>query len=379
MLLIFSVKELLKVDNEYYSNGGFGKWMLSLQELCPEPILLCCHVKNVNAAPTSFYKLNMRSLDSVRNVRILKIPYINDILASIVSLFWFVYYSKRAKKCIVRIPDFTGLLVLLVSDLFSVDVRVMLIDDWRLQLDNLKLTHKGLKRVFLTIYLGIYCFMEKIALKNKYVFFQSYDALLRYRIIVKIGKKFLSSSIRESDIVARQIFRKSDIRVLNIGRMVKVKNQMLILDWVKIYQRTELGKLTLIGDGPNFDLINESGSLIQDIVSFEMIKNVNHGPELWEYFDGSDIFILASLSEGTPKVVLEAMCRGCIVIVPFIAGLKFYIEDGHNAFVYEVNNVASLNNAFDRMLQADLFVVAENAKRTALENTITASTSLLLR
>ena len=52
----------------------------------------------------------------------------------------------------------------------------------------------------------------------------------------------------------------------------------------------------------------------------------------------SDIFVLPSLSEGFPLVILEAMASGLPIIATKVGGLPSIIHENENGFIIETKN-----------------------------------------
>ena len=54
------------------------------------------------------------------------------------------------------------------------------------------------------------------------------------------------------------------------------------------------------------------------------------------------MFSLASLSEGRPTVINEAMISGCAIIASNIDGIPEQVTDGYNGFIVEPANPKQL-------------------------------------
>ena len=91
-------------------------------------------------------------------------------------------------------------------------------------------------------------------------------------------------------------------------------------------------KLLVIGSGPTKivaeKIIKASG--IEDNIKF--LSNVTYD-EMQQYYTACDIFVLPSVSEGMPKVVLEVMSCGRSVIVSDIPGCRELVKNGENGFL----------------------------------------------
>lgn len=102
-------------------------------------------------------------------------------------------------------------------------------------------------------------------------------------------------------------------RILMVGRLVKQKNVGLALRAFKLFKKRygENDRLSLLGDGP------ERGSLkvlaqelgVSDSVDFEGFQR-----DTAAFYRSADVFLLTSLYEGFPNVVLEALAHGVPVV-----------------------------------------------------------------
>lgn len=82
-----------------------------------------------------------------------------------------------------------------------------------------------------------------------------------------------------------------------------------------------------------------------------MPGNLLHGDELWAAYDQADLFALPSVSEGTPKVLLEAMARGCPVVASRVGGIPTAVEHEQRGLLFESGDVDGLAAALTRLAQ----------------------------
>ena len=108
-------------------------------------------------------------------------------------------------------------------------------------------------------------------------------------------------------------------------------------------------KLLIIGDGPERkDLISLVDTLgIQKNVIFTgSIPREN----IMDYLRISDIFVLPSLSEGFPNVILEAMAAGLPIVTTNFEGSSEIVEDGVNGFIVQTKNPKALADSIAEIL-----------------------------
>ncbi len=121
----------------------------------------------------------------------------------------------------------------------------------------------------------------------------------------------------------------SSINILYIGRLSRQKN---LHSLIAALEGVSNVRLQIIGEG---DLSNDLKSLAKKLkVSVDFLGSRPHR-ELPDYIRRADLFILPSYYEGHPKVLLEAMACGAVVIGTCVDGIKTIIVDGVNGYLSE--------------------------------------------
>ena len=120
-------------------------------------------------------------------------------------------------------------------------------------------------------------------------------------------------------------------------------------------------KIVLIGEGPYRkgleDLAKRKG------LEMEVIFAGFH-LDVEEWFAALDIFVLPSLTEGTPMSLLEAMSFGCPVIAARVGGVAKVIEDGVNGVLIGPGDSRMLAEKIEMFLN-DPFMRRELGERAA--------------
>ncbi len=62
------------------------------------------------------------------------------------------------------------------------------------------------------------------------------------------------------------------------------------------------------------------------------------------------VFVLPSLSEGTPRAVIEAMSCGLPIVATKVGGIPEIITDGVNGFLVPIRNEKALAEAIEKAL-----------------------------
>ena len=133
------------------------------------------------------------------------------------------------------------------------------------------------------------------------------------------------------DVKRNEFDNRSEDKLLGVGRLESQKNFKSIIN---ILSNTEI-KLDLVGEG------SEKEALKNIAISFSTNVNVLGKldyKDLNQLYLNYKIFILPSLFEGNPKVVLEAMSKGALVIAKKNKNISEIIDHNQNGVLYENDN-----------------------------------------
>ncbi len=176
-----------------------------------------------------------------------------------------------------------------------------------------------------------------------------------YHDVLKKGKDNLHdivvSLISKSDI-NNQAYASTDgrIRILYVGNLRGEKGPKYLIQAVSTLR--ELGrdiKLELVGDGPEKDKLT---GMIDDMgldCHITMHGHITDETRLNTLYRTTDIFVLPSLSEGLPKVILEAMANGVPIIATRVGGIPNFIQDGINGLLIPPGDPDAIVNAILRL------------------------------
>jgi len=148
-------------------------------------------------------------------------------------------------------------------------------------------------------------------------------------------------------------------RICFVGRLEDQKNLFNLIEAVKGLDI----KLTIFGTGSLKDKLTLASS-----ENIEFKENINN-KDLPGEINKSRLFILPSLYEGCPKVLLEAMSCGVPVIGTNVYGIDEIIKHKENGYLCETS-VESIRSAIMNILDDNDLQkrMGLNARRTILEN-----------
>lgn len=109
------------------------------------------------------------------------------------------------------------------------------------------------------------------------------------------------------------------------------------------------GTLLIIGDGPER---KKSESLLHSLGLQDRVFLLGwvDRQDMWRHLQQSTIFVLPSLSEGTPRVILEAMMCGLSIVATRVGGIPEMLTDGVNGILVPPRNEKAIAEAIKRVL-----------------------------
>ncbi len=160
------------------------------------------------------------------------------------------------------------------------------------------------------------------------------------------------------------------VTILTIGSLIPRKNISCIIEAISKCRCRNRIRLKIVGEGPLKQALDLSTKTLGVQTEFKgQVDFRNIGKE----YQSSDIFILASFSEGRPNVMLEAMASGLTVICSDIPGTNEVITQNSDGILFELDNRVSLANAIDTACESTEFRnrLGSNAKAYILKNQLT--------
>ncbi len=164
----------------------------------------------------------------------------------------------------------------------------------------------------------------------------------------KLKKKYKNNKIRLIyNFIDTNLFKpfnvpKKDKSVLFIGKLDKQKN---LLNLIKAFKDLKDFNLDIIGEGPLKNILKEY--IRKENINVKLLGTFpnNQIPELLNQYH---LFILPSIWEGNPKVLLEAMSCGVPCIASNIPGIINIIKHKYNGFLCE-QDVKSIKDAISSL------------------------------
>ena len=140
--------------------------------------------------------------------------------------------------------------------------------------------------------------------------------------------------------IKNKFFKKSSLKVINIGRLTKQKDHLTILKAINELKNEINIQLIIIGRGkekpPLVNYINE-----KKLNNF--IKIIEPNTKVYSYLKLSDLFILSSRYEGLPNVLLEAgVLKKFIISTNCPTGPREILNNGENGLFFKTGDFLDL-------------------------------------
>jgi glycosyltransferase involved in cell wall biosynthesis len=369
---VYTVKRLVCVDGAYWTYGGFGRYLSYLLENF-ESVILACHPREAKNVPEGYYNIDHPNLE------VAWLPYYENEAQCLLRLpLMFIKGFMPAHRSDIvnaRVPDFSGIIGAVWARVLGRRLFISHIDNWH---DPVTLISDNLSKIVqlgLYLYLRCYSLCEKLICRNTLIFAQGSSAVRIHSGNADVVP-LISSSHRSTDIIEEvEVDSEAAVwKVLCIGRLVSAKAHEYAIWAVEELRRQGVNvELHILGEGPRK---RELASLVCDSRAAEWLffhGRVSH-KRVFEFLDGVHLLCHPSVSEGTPKVILEAMARGTPVVASRIDGIVDVVEDGKNGILVPPEDVDALVGAVRRLVgNTELRRrLAENALDTARMHTCSA-------
>jgi glycosyltransferase involved in cell wall biosynthesis len=135
---------------------------------------------------------------------------------------------------------------------------------------------------------------------------------------------------------------------LFVGVLERYKNiDGVAAAWRLAAPRVPHARLRLVGRGSRPEIVE---ALVTDLPEQTSWESALSTAEIVRALDESWSLLLPSRSEGTPRIVLEAMCRGRAVVGSRAGGIPDVIDDGVNGILVDSEDHAAIADALVRVL-----------------------------
>ena len=133
-----------------------------------------------------------------------------------------------------------------------------------------------------------------------------------------------------------KFYKKKDLKIINIARFTDQKDHLTLLKSINNIKNKLNIKLLIIGYGSNKKQIL---NFIRDKRLTKNVKVIDFQDNPFKYLNLSDVFILSSLYEGAPNVLLEALSlKKFIISSNCPTGPKEILKNGEYGFLFKIKD-----------------------------------------
>jgi len=134
-----------------------------------------------------------------------------------------------------------------------------------------------------------------------------------------------------------------------VGRLHELKGQRTFLDAARaVLAAGAAARFLLVGDG---ELRAELEEQARRLGIAERVHFLGHREDVPTLLRDSEVAVIASLSEGGPLVLFEAMAAGCATLVTATCGLASVVADGETGFVIPPRDPGAIADRVLRLLR----------------------------
>lgn len=321
------------VNGEYYTSNTHYYYIQYLSKRFEK----VCVITSVNDCETTCY---VNSLKYFGNVHIIRLPYIKSFISSLPHVFaYFKAIKSVADNSTViycRVPDpFCWMPALF----FKQKTIMHFVGD---TIDATQYNEKWglLKKIVMIMgYLPEYVLTLLAARKSK-VYTNGYH----------LGKQLERWGIKSYPVISSIVFRNSlcdnlpeigcgrKLNLIFVGFIRNAKGIHCLMDlWVELKKKSIDFLFRVVGDGEMFQEVQEfieNNDLGNNVILYGKIDD---RIQINDLLKCSDLFVFASLSEGSPRVVIEAMGCGIPVISTPVGSLPTSFTDKINIRFFDFN------------------------------------------
>jgi glycosyltransferase involved in cell wall biosynthesis len=181
----------------------------------------------------------------------------------------------------------------------------------------------------------------------------------------------VSTSITRADFLVRNDTCHADrIRILFVGFVRPEKGIEYLLRAIPRLRASRPVELAIVGTWAQFGGYHERLTALIDelrigrIVSWE--GYAEFGPRLFAQMDRSDLLVLPTLSEGTPRVLVEARARSVPIVSTDVGGIPSSVTHERDGLLVPPRDSDALAAAIDRLIEDGALrrrLIAEGRRR----------------
>jgi glycosyltransferase involved in cell wall biosynthesis len=133
------------------------------------------------------------------------------------------------------------------------------------------------------------------------------------------------------------------LRLITVGRLEREKGHALLLDALAALDDDRIS-LTILGDGSEMEALRSQAKRLGIADRVRLLGRVGQD-EIRAHYAQAHAFVLSSLGEGIPVVLMEAMAMRMPVIAPRLMGIPELVQDGTSGLLVTPGSADALADA----------------------------------
>ena len=349
-ILLISEGVVLKKQGKYYVKDTWVNFPIYISSYVEEFVLLCTSVRVAKNIDPDYKEVDIKRL---------KVVFLGQY-SSYFSYYCQYFYThkawssiieknmKRADIIWVRIPSPALKLIYNASNKLNKKTVLFFAGNIMTQSD-LIIKYSYLK-FLLKAFIKKLSKFEQIA-SDKASLLYCYSSEISNRILFNESKKMLFRTpiVSEKDFYFRTDAMTSDtIKIIRVSWLLPSKGlEFLIRSVAELKHKGYSVILTIIGGSrdPNYDLILNKLVIDLELVNEVIFIGWKSKIHIGKYFKSHDVHVISSLSEGTPRVLLEGMCKAIPTICTKVGGVEDFIDDGVDSILIKPGSSSSITKA----------------------------------
>ena len=326
-----------------------------------------------------FEKLSSR-VKKIKISRFPSIPLIHERLIDGASMCIFAPFSLRRFRRKAIIFGFqSGLIAISIAKISHLKSVVRLSNHF----DSAE--HEGglLRRVSEKLKSLLYRNADKV-IANSSELAKDYHKVLKTQVSVvynPINFAAVEEKSRDSEGLESVFYDKNCPVILSVGRLVAQKNYSYLIEVFRLVRNEIRCCLVILGEGEEREQLSKK---ITDLGLEGDVLLVGYRKNVYAYMANADLFVLSSLYEGMPNVLIEAISTGTYCIANDIkTGPKEILENGNCGALVEPGNKSKFSREIiDYINEPEKYIAKkEHAKNVirkySIENTINSYLGIL--
>jgi glycosyltransferase involved in cell wall biosynthesis len=138
--------------------------------------------------------------------------------------------------------------------------------------------------------------------------------------------------------------------LLSIGRLSHEKGHAHLIQAGRLLHRDRPDldfQIVLVGDGPERARLEAQA---ESLGLHDRVRLMGHQRDPLPFYAVADVFVLPSLTEGSPNVLLEAMMAGTPIAATAIGGVPEMVQDGRSALLAPAADPTALAKSIAKLI-----------------------------